>query len=377
MKKVALLVAALLMGTGVNAFATPAQIRELRSEIAAIRAEMNQAQALKAKRCGKLDLNFSFTTVLQGMQREFLGDTSRNVGNYRLDVTAGKKLGERGKAFALFTVGEGTGLAPIGLTPINLTALDRPEFTVREVWYQHKLCKRSNAAVTFGKIDPSLHFDGNAAANNEVTQFMNYSFVVNAAIGFNASNLGLMAAISPLRWLEVSGGYFVSDAGFGMQFDRQLFGVAQINLTPLAGGNYRFMVWNNTSEETKAAQEGYGLALSFDQRIFNYITMFVRYGWAQQEYFAIESAFSGGVALAGNWWNRANDTVGLALGRIWASDPIGANGEKAETNTEFFYSLSLTNALTLTPSLQWVNTPVAGENNLDAFVYGLRANVRF
>lgn len=388
MKKIALLTAAVLCLAVSSAFANPAQIRELRNEIAAIRAEMAACQAQReakvAKRGDKLDLNFSFTTVLQGTQRELWGDSSRNMANYRLDITAERQLGRRGRAFAWFEIGEGTGLGG-NLSNINLTsAPNNGVVQVRELWYEHKLCCEK-VAVTFGKIDPALHFDGNAVANNEVTQFLNSSFVNNTAIGFNEPNLGVMLAISPASWLTVSGGYFVSDSGkVGMQFDRQLFGIAQANFTPFANGNYRLIAWSNTAEDTALLsgrpQEGYGFALSFDQQVVNNVTLFARYGWAQQEFFSVESAVSGGVLLGGNIWNRSDDKLGLAIGRTWLSNDFSPDAVKrAESNAELFYSVNITNTFTLTPSLQYINTPdlMGLEGNFDAFMYGVRANVRF
>ena len=381
MKKIALLAVAILCFGAVNAAATPREIRELRSEIEAIRAQMAaqqaQREALAARRTDRLNLSFDFLTVFQGTHNE-----SRNVGNYRLDILAERNLGQHGRAFARLRVGEGDGLAPFRNTLINLnaTAFDGDaNIALNEIWYEHTFCKDNKFAVTFGKINPTLHsFDANAVANSEAGQFMNAAFVNNAAIAFTEPNLGLMVAVTPTDMVEFSAGYFVGDDNDNFQVDRRLFGIAQINFRPFENGNYRFMVWSNTSEGITGAQQGYGWAISADQKIMDNVTLFARYGWAQPEYFLAESALSGGVSVSGNLWGRANDTAAFAIGRVWGSSDVlpAIISPRDETHAELFYSLSVTNALTLTPSLQYVRSPLMPTRD-DMFVYGVRARVQF
>jgi len=386
MKKVALLVAALLLGTGVSAFAQPARtpqltLADLQRQVNELRTQMDARKAKKAELCGKLDVNFDFLTVVQGTQRALSDGNSRNVANYRLDMNIERKLCKNSRVFATVRAGEGAGLDLLTFSSINATETltNEDNLWVRELYYEHSFCK-NKLALTFGKMDARYHFDGNVVANNEAEYFMNASFVNNATIAFRPANIGAKLAINPYKFVELSGAYYVTDEGFvANQVDRRLFGIGQVNVKPWKNGNYRFVVWSSQATEE---QQGFGLAASVDQKIFKNFTLFGRYGWAEKEYFNIETAVSGGLVVDGNVWKRNDDKAGIAAGRTFASrDFISSpSGKSAETNAELFYSLNAAKGLTLTPSVQYVNTPAtltATDTNIDAFVYGLRAQVKF
>lgn len=97
--------------------------------------------------------------------------------------------------------------------------------------------------------------------------------------------------------------------------------------------------------------------------------------------YAAESAISGGLSFNGAMWKRENDKFALALGRVNLSkDYVNAEAVKDEPQkqAEVFYSLKAANGLFLTPSVQYLSTPLsAGGTDDNIFIYALRAQVNF
>ena len=81
----------------------------------------------------------------------------------------------------------------------------------------------------------------------------------------------------------------------------------------------------------------------------------------------------------GRNWHRANDRIGLAVGRLRASEEYvrTGSGSGAETNAELFYAWQLNDHLQLTPSVQYINKPAGVQDGEGITIVGLRTAVSF
>jgi len=247
-----------------------------------------------------------------------------------------------------------------------------------------------------GKLDLSYWFDWNEAASSADTQFLSSALVNNLTIPFPAKGLGAMASIKPLDWLYFQSGAATARAsstkvGLSDGFNSTLF-INELGLTPKFGslqGNYRFIFYLDrekldclNSDETKKSNIGW--ALSFDQAVTDRITLFFRYGFADQKVSDIEYFWSGGAQFLEPIPGRKFDCLGIGIARsILGNDYREANAaedygvSRAETMYEIYYSCHLNNSLTLTPDIQMVTHPNAEESAKTEIVCGLRFLLSF
>ena len=178
-------------------------------------------------------------------------------GDAQVSLPGGNLGASEGSLFLHFHMGQGDGLASLNpaFSVPNATAFqlsvpldDRPLDTSRE-----------HLEITFGKIDPFLFFDQNAATDDETVKFMNLAFVHNplldagGAAGVDAHGFrpGLRLAyyddsLVPIGW-GASLGVFGSDTGVAFADSlKKPFVIAQLQTAQriLGGleGNYFYCV---------------------------------------------------------------------------------------------------------------------------------------
>ncbi|MCL2389268.1 MAG: carbohydrate porin [Elusimicrobia bacterium] len=385
MKKIILLLTmALVFCVTATAFAaaTHSELAELRQHVHSLKGHIHEAPVLDEE-APELGIEFTFITTVQGNQ-----NVGRNVATSVLDVDVLKEF-SHGSIFLKLRTGLGAGLNNFlnAFNEVNTAADPNDFFNVEELWYEHKFLN-DKLVFTFGKLDPTEYIDENEVANDEFADFLNEAFINNAAIAFPDNNLGVRASfeLSEMLGLTYMGLIANEDEG-DLSFRNQLFHAVELNFTPFANGNYRFMVWGSTTDKENLAtgantRKGHGFALSFDQQIREGITLFARYGWATADYFDVQSAVSGGISFGGGLWGRDDDKLAIAIGRTFFSgyfDGAGAMyAHQPETNAELFYSLNLGNGFIITPSLQYLSTPFSANGTNDhIFIYGLRAAITF
>ncbi len=338
-------------------------------------------------------------------------------GDAQVSLPGGSLGTSEGSLFFHFRMGQGEGLGslnPLFSVP-NATAFqlggsqpDNASPILAQAWYQLGVplddkplgASREHLDVTFGKLDPFLFFDQNAAADDETLKFMNLAFVHNplldagGAAGVDAYGFspGLRLAYhndtqAPIGW-GVSLGLFGSDAGAA--FDDSLkkpFVIAQAQTSQrMFGGlegNYRLYAWRNGratdfSGSTLEVQTGWGLSL--DQRIGDGVTLFGRYGHAISGHPTFDRALTLGTEFSGNYWDRAGDSFGLALGWLAAADAYeqanpGVSG--SEQLAELYYRWRVNAQFELSPDYQFVRRPGADSSLPDTHILGLRAQLTF
>jgi len=165
-----------------------------------------QKQARTIEALEGVTAGVSLTVVAQGANN---GATTDNTGesqlNYRADVSVSLPAGEignaEGKIFGQFRMGQGNGLESLrptfsgpNTTAFQLNGVTQPDDStalLAQAWYQldiplppggFKPQSRERLTMNFGKMDPFVFFDQNAAANDETRQFLNNVFVHNALL---------------------------------------------------------------------------------------------------------------------------------------------------------------------------------------------------
>jgi len=345
--------------------------------------------------------------------------------NYRGDVFVGLPLEQIGdteqQLFAQFRFGQGNGLN-------GLTAFSRPNASAFRVlstkpddsvavlgqaWYQasiplpfggFKPRSRETLELNFGKMDPFVFFDQNAAANDETRQFLNTAFVHNPLldaggdIGVDANGFSPGFRVSylnrrdnPETW-RLSLGVF--GAGEGANYSRffsspLVIAQAERSLKLFEGltGNYRAYYWRNgqATDLTGLVERHSGIGLSVDQRYGDAVTLFGRYGHQISGEVSFDRALTLGAEFGGSYWQRGGDAVGVALGWLRTSPDLAAASMALEAYAasggervlELYYRYRISKQFELSPHFQHISAPAGNQDASAVSVLGLRAQLNY
>jgi hypothetical protein len=278
-----------------------------------------------------------------------------------------------------------------------------------ESWYAHtfKIAADNTVQITGGIIDPAFYVNENAYANDEYTQFMNEAFV-------NARNAFLPAydvggvLVWKLKDLTFSGlGMNVGENDDGYNYDYYAAEADYHLETSLGEGNYRIM-YSGTSRaflnpQGDQLEKKAGWVLSFDQALGAVVGVFVRLGWQGDDALIdFQTEYSGGFDFKGAAWGRPTDNIGIAFGYLqgpsWRpaveaaivepTDPEVVDGTVeapavadqvlARTNVfEAYYRLAFNDRLALSADVQYMQDKYREGDDVDGWVFGLRAVAEF
>ncbi|MCG3201274.1 MAG: hypothetical protein NFCOHLIN_01140 [Gammaproteobacteria bacterium] len=364
----------------------------------------------------------------------FTGEDDSEL-NYRGDVAVSLPGGEFGNAegriFAQFRIGQGDGLGELNptftstpnTTAFALTHGDDAAAVLAQAWYQlnvplpfkgYKPRSKEHVELNFGKIDPFVFFDQNAAADDEAITFLNNAFVHNPLLdsggdmgmdeyGFTPGvRLAYRSDRQDPEWWQASVAAFGAGSGasFDDSFDSPMFiGQLEFGRKFFGGldGNYRIYAWHNPQapgfDGLNHSHEGVGL--SFDQRLHDAITLFGRYGHAlQEDRRAFDQALTLGAEFGGSYWQRSSDAIGVAWGWLDSTDDfqdasatvdadgdgtpdLGYAADGAEQIAEIYYRWQLHSQLEITPDFQLVHNPGANEDADLMKIVGVRVRAAF
>jgi high affinity Mn2+ porin len=395
---------------------------ELTARLKAVEMQTRNMQGVARKISGLegITAGLSLTTVAQ----KPYGVAGQNSQlNYRGDAFVSLPLAPIGdiehKVFAQFRLGQGGGLNGLPLfsrpnaTAFRLDSL-RPDDAVAllaQAWYQadiplpfggYKPQSKQTLQLNFGKMDPFVFFDQNAAAGDETRQFMNAVFVHNPLldaggdIGVDANGFtpGLRLSYAnvtskPETWRFSMGvfGAGKSGANYERTLSKPMVMVQAETEQRLFGGlagNYRIYAWRNAQAShfdanIVAPERHNGWGLSADQRLGDGITLFGRYGQQMQGHVRFDRALTLGAEVNGSYWNRGGDSLGLAAGLLRSSqDYRNATAFSGnERVAELYYRYRINKQFELSPNLQYIGNP-AGDGSADAIkILGLRAQINY
>jgi hypothetical protein len=361
-----------------------------------------------------LEIGVGGTMVVQGTDNvnnaspEVTKKEGQTDAAFSEDITIGKEFKEiGGRAFLHLEAGQGAGLED-DLTlysNVNRDADNDNNVRLTEFWYEQAMFA-DKAALTLGKLDPTVYFDNNEVANDETTQFLSRIFRNSPVIGFPDNTAGARLAVMPVEWLELGGGIFDGNGDWDRIGDN-LFNIGQVSFKTSFGelpGNYRFLGWNNNVEHTrwldteKTKEDNYGFGVSFDQKVMDPLTLFTRYGWQDPKIydpartatggsaFSLEHSWSAGLEIEGQYWGRENDVAAFAIGQAIPSDEYKNSGStldpsrkaRSEGHIEAYYRIQVSDHLAISPDIQYIWDPFGGDIADDTdgvFVGGMRVQV--
>ena len=204
----------------------------------------------------------------------------------------------------------------------------------------------SRLTFTVGKMSAKDVFDNNAYANDQRSQFMNWGLVANEAWDYPADSLGFTTGatveLNQPGWALRYGFFQVPRVSNGLaqdpaylrawamvsEFERR-FSIHEhpgtVRLLAFLNrahmGSYQAVLDNpglgSNIAPTRAYRYKYGFGLNVDQELFKGVGAFVRLGWSDGRneawmYSDIDHAATLGLSVNGRFWNRTNDTFGVA-----------------------------------------------------------------
>jgi len=284
----------------------------------------------------------------------------------------------------------------------------------------------SRITLTLGKFSAKDLFDNNAYANDPRTQFMNWGLVANEAWDYPADTLGFItgfaAELNQPQWTARYGFFQVPRSSNGSAEDpaylrawamvtefehRHTLGghpgavrvLAYVNRAHM--GSYQATVDNpalgGDITRTREYRHKFGLGLNVEQELMKGIGAFARAGWSDGRneawmYSDVDYAVTGGLSINGDFWHRANDTLGvagiangisrshrdfLAAGGTGILAGDGALNYGWETALETYYDFEIWKTIHGAVDYQFINSPAFNRDRGPVSVFGARLHWEF
>jgi len=284
--------------------------------------------------------------------------------------------------------------------------------------------------VKAGKLAPTDDFDQNRYANNQRTQFLNYSFLFNTAWDYASDtrgySIGASVAIVHPAWRLIFGSYQVPTQRNGIVLDSEVYRArgdnAELTLAPWkAGPVIRFLAYRNqgrmgdyrgamglgaltatlpdTVNVESPGHVKYGFGVNIEQPLANggETGLFARLGWengtnSPWSYTEADTHASLGIQVSGQNWGRPEDCAGLALaangitashqhylaqGGIGMLIGDGALNYGLEEIGEAYYRIQLGRHVQLSPDVQYIQNPAYNRDRGPIQIYSLRLRLYY
>ncbi len=259
-----------------------------------------------------------------------------------------------------------------GTTLVNGYAarlIKQNDLSLREAWLMTELWDQRLSLVV-GRLDLTNYFDANAAANDETSQFLSDALVNNPALGLSENGAGMAVVYDPKSAFNFRLGYQQSSSTASNLSDSLFLLLEagyQANPFHMGEGNYR--IWYR-EDSTGNGSSAFGVSL--DQRLMAGITLFGRYGSAENTASTRrDSYYSTGLQFDTGLGFNPEDAFGIGYSR---SDL--ATNEK-ETLFESYYNLAMTEKLRLSFHLTFLEEKRV-DSSTDAYVIsGVRLQASF
>ena len=265
-------------------------------------------------------------------------------------------------------------------------------YWLEEAYYAHEFYE---GKLTFfvGKTSPVIFIDTNAFANDPYNQFVGRLFVDNPVFDSEAEFAPIVAAsFSPaaginITALGVSSSYPDAPSkeeqkSIYSQIFVQPFAAVQLTYSPKFGGlqgNYRTYYWNASYPHINSAGDtssnGWGLGLSFDQRITESLGLFARFAYSSRDAYDTDWFWSVGANLKGIIPSRDKDELGIGIAGVKGT--VAPNNDGTELHTELYYRVYLTEHFAVSPDIQYVANPLGNARNSNVFAGMVRTQFSF
>jgi hypothetical protein len=313
-----------------------------------------------------------------------IGDTGR--GSFALDLNARFNTSSRTRIFAAASFAQGDGLNGAGGVSLRTNADDLEDDVKNVNGRSRNYLLEANFAgrkdftdslsleITGGLIDATRYVDANRLANNEISQFMNETFVnriflpsydPGIAISLKGDRWTLNGVWMSTRTNQSNGSYqnfdfFAVDAGTGYR---------------IAGTSGTFRISLATTSESFGEDHAavHGASISVDHELTRDLGLFARVAILSDEPAVLvhKSLFSGGAALAGDLFGLPRWTAGLAYAYLEGVDD--EPGAVQDTSAwEAYARWDATDRFALSTDLQRVGDRRRGDKNPRLWAIGLR-----
>ncbi len=280
----------------------------------------------------------------------------------------------------------------------------------------------------FGKFSLADFFDHNAYANDDHSQFMNWTADQNGAWDFAANTsgytYGAYAEFDDHNWSFRYAEALMTKDPNGRYLDLHITNNkaenAQISwgYSPSTNGEVRLLgfvdearmgsfanalaAWRagltpvpEVSAVRQVGAHEYGFGLNWQQGLPRGIGLFARAGWNNGKYESysfteVNNTVEGGIEVPGNLWGRPRDHAGVAF----VSNGISREHQKylaagglgfmlgdggltygREQIVEAYYNLNLPIGLSIAPDIQYVRNPGYNQVRGPVVVYGMRLHI--
>ena len=255
-------------------------------------------------------------------------------------------------------------------------------YNLLEAWYKHtfNFSEQSSLGITAGIIGSSGYIDDNEYANDEISQFMNDIFVNNTLANLPDYDVGAALEFESGLW-SVKAVAMESENDDRNNYNYYAIQIGHHVATRWGTGNYRIYAFSTDNEFVDNDGMGednlIGYGLSLDQQINESIGAFARIGIQDDEVpVDHDEMISFGISIAGNKWNRPDDTLGAAIAFL-----DGASKSSSEINDtkafETYYRYIFSDYFDLTLDAQWIEDDLRESKDPKGILIGLRFNANY
>ena len=320
----------------------------------------------------------------------------RGRGSFVLDLQGTLTPGEHNTLFALGSFAHGNGLNDTGgvsLVPngddleddvhnINGTGRDY----LLEAWYRRQLLDRQpvSIAVSGGLIDATRYLDSNRYANDNITQFMNETFVNRFFLPSYDPGISVETAGDDWRlnmvWMRAR-----ADTDNNGWTDYDFYGIDLTREFHFPVGEGHISLHAQTTSNDLEARDGNGnnaalnaVTLSVDQAIGETFGVFVRAGTANNDTATLvhDALYSAGFEIGGHGIGLPELVVGVAYAYLdGAGNQPGGISHSRVAETYARYPRGTIGDISA--DAQWISDSVDDGQNPGLRVIGSRLNLYF
>ena len=239
----------------------------------------------------------------------------------------------------------------------DINSSDR--YNLLEAWYKHtfNISEQSSLGITAGIIGSTGYIDDNEYANDEISQFMNDIFVNNTLANLPDYDVGAALEFESGLW-SVKAVAMESENDDRNDYNYYAIQIGHHVTTRWGQGNYRIYAFSTDDEFVDSDGMGednlIGYGLSIDQQINESIGVFARLGIQDDEVpVDHDEMISFGISIAGNNWNRPDDTLGAAIAFLDGASKSSSDIKNTKA-FEAYYRYVFSDYFDLTLDAQWV-----------------------
>jgi hypothetical protein len=217
-------------------------------------------------------------------------------------------------------------------------------------------------------IDITYGYAGPTGKGNDTTET-----IYTEGFGYT-TNLGSFPVYMPMQNTISGKTYHIDSDGFN---------ALEINFKFIEDGNYRIKYWKLNEYKTDGNDTPQGIAMSFDQKLYYFLTVGFRYGqvlstkslpYTVKDNLSIKSSYSLAARLTGELWNRVEDCLAAAVGEEIYN--IETSKSSSALICEIYYKYAINDYISISPSIQY-----QAYSNLDwlknQIAYVVRTHINF